>query len=69
MNNATQFILECPGCRENISVPKRSNKLDPSEEIPCVCGWKGAAEDAKVRRVLPFTWIYSAASTQAPKNS
>jgi hypothetical protein len=69
MNNATQFILECPGCRENISVPRRSNKLDPTEEIPCVCGWRGAAENAKVRRELPFNWIFSATASQAPKTS
>jgi len=61
MNNAYQFILECPGCREPISVQRRTAKLLPTEELRCGCGWIGKALNAKLRHVLPFNWIYSSA--------
>lgn len=62
MNNCYHLILECPKCHENISLQRKSPKLPPSEEITCLCSWRGRAGKTKLRRVVPFNWIYSKAS-------
>jgi hypothetical protein len=65
MNNAFQLILECPKCRAEISVQRRSPKLAPAEELACLCGWRGAALKAKLRHILPFNWVYSSVDRPA----
>jgi hypothetical protein len=65
MNNAYQVVLGCPECHHGISLPRKSATVAAAEMIACSCGWRGRAGRATLRYVVPFDWIYSAASELA----
>ena len=62
MNKAYQLVLECPKCQQRISLQRKSATVPGSEEIACICGWRGRARKAKLLQVVPFNWVYSKAS-------
>jgi hypothetical protein len=72
MSKAHQVIFECPKCKQNISIQRKSAKASLSvvearetfagEEIHCDkpdCRWHGKASRLKLLEIVPFDWIYS----------
>ena len=69
MNNAYQFVLECPS-GHNINLQRKYNKDSLSEteamkilrgeDVSCQkanCGWHGKASKARLLGISPFNWI------------
>jgi len=74
MNKAYRFIFVCPKGGHDISLQRKCSRawlseleameLLGGEEISCAhphCGWRGKASKTKLRRILPFNWIFSPA--------
>jgi len=68
MSLAYRIVFGCPN-GHNINLQKKyggslseteAMKLFGDEQLSCPyanCGWHGKASQAKLRRILPFTWI------------
>ena len=74
MNKAYRFVFVCPKGGHDISLERKCARASLSEveamelfvgeKISCAspqCGWRGKASKAKLRRILPFNWIFSPA--------
>ena len=74
MRLAYRMVFECPN-GHNINLEKKCGngslseaeamKLFGDEELSCPyanCGWHGKASRAKLRRILPLTWILAPAT-------
>ena|SRR3974377_130293 len=74
MSLAYRIVFECPN-GHNINLQRKCGngslseteamKLFGHEELSCPhanCDWHGKASQAKLRRILPFTWILAPAT-------
>jgi hypothetical protein len=59
MNKDYQPVLECPKCQQRISLQRKVATAPASEEITCICGWRGRARRARLLQVVPFNRVYS----------
>jgi len=74
MNKAYRFVFVCPKGGHDITLQRKCSRASLSEleamelfggeKISCAspqCGWRGKASKAKLRRILPFNWVFSPA--------
>ena len=74
MSLAYQIVFECPkGHAINLQKKCTNASLSAAEVIRMFgdemlscskpsCGWRGKASSAKLRRILPFNWVFSPAA-------
>jgi hypothetical protein len=75
MSLAYRMVFECPKGPHDINLQRKCTNTSLSEiqamemfgdeEISCTnpnCGWHGKASKTKLRRILPFNWIFSPAT-------
>jgi len=74
MNKAYRFVFVCPKGGHDITLQRKCSRASLSEleamelfggeKISCTspqCGWRGKACKTKLRRILPFNWVFSPA--------
>ena len=73
MSKAYKVVFECPKGGHKVTLQRKSPKTSLSEvevkkmfegeEISCGhCGWHGKVSKMRVRQIVPFNWVYSAAT-------